>query len=152
MSPITNPDLKITLSALETTLNTSFAEHSTAWMADSHPLPPITPWEETLVEMGEFLENREYKLDGIDGYFEFVSRIGYYPYTHRVIQIHHQANLTGQQSEAYRAIKRQLGDDWSTDMTANLERLVAILCELGFDRDTSTSIHPDMNPDVQFPF
>jgi hypothetical protein len=73
----------------------------------------------------EFLHGREYTHDGIRGVFEHV---GEYPYE----KLYHNPIARGRRTPQYKAIKAQLGDDWSTDMTDLIETYCKAALELGY--------------------
>lgn len=86
----------------------------------------------TVIErVGEFLDGRRYKLDGIAGTFRATSFEAGYPYRHTVYSISHVPSAAGKKTEAYLKIRRELHDDWSTDLTDS-DRLFEIAVKLGF--------------------
>lgn len=80
-------------------------------------------------QLADYLEGKKYVLDGIEGKFKartWTTRYGY-----STIRIDHKPTEKGKRSEAYQVIKRQLGDDFDSDVTED-ERLCDIATELGF--------------------
>jgi len=47
------------------------------------------------------------------------SYVAAYPYRHRVITVHAVPTRIAKRSESYLRVKRELGDDWSTDILAS---------------------------------
>ena len=82
----------------------------------------------------EYLDNKSYTLDGISGRFQHCARtlIG----GHIAHTLHHEPDAIGKLSEEYMTIKRELKDDWSTDITQDIEHYCSIAIELGFDADS----------------
>jgi hypothetical protein len=86
----------------------------------------------TLVEeVGAFLNGRRYVMDGIAGVIRFKSYKAIYPYDRVVHSVWHEAAGEGKDSPRYQETKRELGDDWVTDLTDS-DRLFEIAAELGF--------------------
>jgi hypothetical protein len=81
----------------------------------------------------EYLHGRPYTLDGISGQFEYRSHQAIYPYPRMVARLWHTPDAAGRDTEEYRKLRRQLGDDWSTDLTDSIERFCAIALELGYN-------------------
>lgn len=86
-------------------------------------------------EVFEFLNGKTYTLDGISGSFRHEVRKAAYPYPHTYERLIHEADTEGLRSEPYLAQKRELRDDWISDLTDNVERYVAIAYELGYTED-----------------
>ncbi len=79
-------------------------------------------WQKAL----DHINGQAYVLDGIDGVIKV-------DYTRKHdTRISHEATKRGRATQAYQETKRQLGDDWSSDLT-NSERVVDIMIELGVD-------------------
>lgn len=81
-------------------------------------------------EVFEFLHGRPVTIDGVPGRLRhevFVDRFGL-----TVERLMHDATGAGRRSSAYRSLRARLGDDYSTDLTASLERYCAIAEALGF--------------------
>lgn len=70
-----------------------------------------------------FINGKAYKLDGVAGKIK-VS--GERPYT----KVEHIPSKAGMRTEAYQWLRRELKDDYVTDLTWS-ERLVDIMIELG---------------------
>jgi hypothetical protein len=79
----------------------------------------VTTYEAAL----DAINGRNYTLDGIHGTIRVDSWNG-------CVSIHHHPSKKGQGTEAYREMKRKLGDDWSTDLT-NSERFGDVAHDLG---------------------
>ena len=79
----------------------------------------------------EFLNGREYVLNGVHGTFRHEITHAIYPYAHTREALSHVPSKRGMRTNAYREIKRQLRDDWTTDLTDSLERYCTIAAELG---------------------
>jgi len=78
----------------------------------------------------EFLNGRFVTIDGVAGRLRhevFVDWLGL-----TVERLMHDATPAGRRSNSYREIRRRLGDDYSTDLTQNLERYCALTARLGF--------------------
>lgn len=80
-------------------------------------------------QLADFLQDKKYTLDGIEGIFKARTYTTFYG--HSSIRIDHKPTSKGKKSEAYQEIKRQLGDDFDSDVTED-ERLCDIATELGF--------------------
>ena len=73
------------------------------------------------------IDGKRYKLDDVDGTLHvYPSRRGYMP------SVYHEASKIGRRSKAYRTIRRELGDDYDSDITQS-ERLVDIILEIAPD-------------------
>jgi len=81
----------------------------------------------------QFLDAKPYTLNGISGHFKHEVRVARYPYRRREERLTFQPDATGQQSEEYRATRRELKDDWSTDLTDAIDTYCDIAIELGFN-------------------
>jgi hypothetical protein len=66
-------------------------------------------------------------LDGVSGTIKVSYPYRQYP---REAHVSHEPDARGKRSEAYLETKRELRDDWSTDLTHS-ERLVDIMTKLG---------------------
>lgn len=85
-----------------------------------------------LERIAEFLDGRKYTLDGIEGVVRARESIrGSYYGGGTEVRIYHEATPKGRKSEAYRQLRQQLHDDWSTELTHS-ERLIEIAEKLGF--------------------
>jgi hypothetical protein len=82
-------------------------------------------------ELFAFLHGKSYVLDGIRGVFHYETCKARVPYERIVHKLSHEPDASGRRTKQYREIKRQLGDDWSTDLTDG-ERLCDIAVELGY--------------------
>ena len=78
-------------------------------------------------EIFEFLDGREYTLDGVHGHFRY-RVLGRLTTKH---ELAHIPSDQGRESEAYLEVKRKLGDDWTTDLSNSL-RHCEIAIELGY--------------------
>lgn len=79
-----------------------------------------TQWDEAL----DFIHGKEYTLDGVHGTLAVEDgRFGR--------RVWHRASEIGRESPEYRAIRRKLGDHYSSDLTES-ERVGEIMLELGF--------------------
>lgn len=84
-------------------------------------------------ELFTFLDGKAYTLDGIHGTFRQDVWVG----LDRVSEyLRHVPSAQGKRSKAYQDTKRQLGDDWSTDLTNGL-RYVDIAIELGYSTENN---------------
>ena len=54
--------------------------------------------------------------DGIEGRIEVHEIDAVYPYAHRARYVSFQPTARGKRTEAYRRVRRELRDDWSTDL------------------------------------
>lgn len=82
----------------------------------------------------EFMDGKSYVLDGISGVFKYSKRnllSGDFGTVSLRYELVHEADEIGRQNDAYRQVRRMLGDDYVTDMTWS-ERLVDIAVELGY--------------------
>lgn len=82
-------------------------------------------------EIFDFLHGKEYILHGIHGIFEYKATFSRYlnRWEH---SLYHNPSEIGQQTEEYRKTRRKLGDDWTTDLTNNIESYCAIATKLGY--------------------
>lgn len=71
---------------------------------------------EIVKAVGEKLGGHIYKLDGISGTFRYTEYQAIYPYKHTVQKIEHIPDAAGMRTDAYQERKRQLGDDWISDL------------------------------------
>lgn len=81
----------------------------------------------TVNSIFEFLNGKEYTLNGIHGYFKHDVWVGRQRTTE---YLRHIPSKRGMATEIYKQEKRKLGDDWSTDLTNGL-RYCDIAIELG---------------------
>lgn len=77
-----------------------------------------------------FLDGKEYVLDGVDGYFKALWQ-PLYPdlMEHR---LYHIPSKKGKEGESYIGKKEEYGDDWDTDLTGAIEEYCNIAIELGY--------------------
>lgn len=75
----------------------------------------VSSWDEAL----DVIDGKRYTLDGIEGVIH-VDRSRRFD-----TRVDHHPTAKGKKTEAYLKIKRQLGDDWSTDLSSS-ERLADI--------------------------
>lgn len=78
----------------------------------------VSSWDEAL----DAIDGKEYTLDGVHGRFK-VDRSRAHD-----TRVTHEPSARGRRSEAYLETKRELRDDWSSDLT-NTERLADIASE-----------------------
>ncbi|MCU0551885.1 MAG: hypothetical protein MUC48_21305 [Leptolyngbya sp. Prado105] len=82
-----------------------------------------------MAELFEFLNGKVYVLDGIPGILQHSicrvksPRIEYRDYLYHVPDSTHPGYLQA---------KRNLGNDWSTDLTGSIETVCAIAADLGY--------------------
>ena len=69
---------------------------------------------ETLFEK---LDGKRCKVDDVMGTLKHEIHSQRYPYPATYHKLIHYPSKTGQKTEAYRQLRRQLGDDWITDLT-----------------------------------
>lgn len=82
-----------------------------------------------LNEVNRFLDGKTAVVEGVEGTFElevWIDRFGL-----QCQQLNHIPTDAGRESEAYQQIRRELGDDWSSDMTWS-PLAVEIAVDLGF--------------------
>ena len=84
--------------------------------------------------IGEKIDGQTYNLDGISGTLRYTESVAKYPYKHTVQRLDHVPDSTGKRTAAYQERKRQLGDDWISDLTQS-DRLVEIATALGITLD-----------------
>jgi hypothetical protein len=65
----------------------------------------------------EYLNGRTVTHDGIEGVLRYSKRNAIYPYAHTIHQLIHEPTEAAKETSAYQYIRRQLGDDWDTDLT-----------------------------------
>jgi hypothetical protein len=99
---------------------------------------PGSPKQES--DLFTWLHDKVFYLDGIHGTFERFNpgeRQGY-------ARLYHNPSAQGRQTDHYKIMKRELGDDWVTDLTDNIERYVATAINLGycFDEDENAPAPP----------
>ena len=95
-----------------------------------------SPWEGfTPCPLFGFLDGKEWTLDGIHGHFQHETSEARYPYRRIVERLNHVPSAKGMQSKRYKAIRRKLGDDWTTDMTNSVESYCDVATALGFTMD-----------------
>ena len=91
-------------------------------------------WRDTYPEdVWDFLDGRAYTLDGVHGKFEVSKREALYPYHHTAYSLYHRPSTKGKKSATYRKIKRDLGDDWDSDLSDQIEKFCDIARKLGFE-------------------
>lgn len=83
----------------------------------------------------EFLDAKHYILDGVSGVFHHRIWTARYPYLHKREELAHEADDEGLCSEAYRKTKRELGDDWSSDLTNAIDLYCDIAAKLGYTEE-----------------
>jgi len=84
----------------------------------------------------EFLDGRTVTLDGVHGELRYESYRAVYPYEHVRHTLVHKPSEKGQRSKAYLSQRRELGDDWQTDLTNSIERTTDLALQFGFDFET----------------
>lgn len=75
----------------------------------------VSSWNEAL----EVIDGKRYTLDGIEGVIRVDRSRRFYT------RVNHDPTAKGKKTAAYLKIKKQLGDDWSTDLSDS-ERLADI--------------------------
>lgn len=85
-----------------------------------------------MTDLFTFLDGRTYTHNGIEGTFRHVVRDAIYPYPHTVQRLVHEPTAKGKASDAYRAEKARMGDDWDTDLTDAFDTVAAIALEFGY--------------------
>lgn len=83
-------------------------------------------WDDMLDEMN----GRAYTLDGIHGTIKVERTPSALHGGLPILKVTHEPSKRGQKSDAYAKTRRQLGDDWNTDLTWS-ERLADIAVTLG---------------------
>ena len=83
-------------------------------------------------DIAEFLDGKTLVRRGIRGKFKLEIYRAIYPYEHTYTQLWHIPDEQGRQTEEYREIKRQLGDDWQTDLTNEFDAQIEAAAELGY--------------------
>ena len=81
----------------------------------------------------EFLDGRSYTLNEISGQFRHETRRAIYPYPRTIEKLTFQPDEKGQATEEYRQTRRELKDDWTTDLTDAIDTYCDIAIELGFN-------------------
>ena len=91
---------------------------------------------ETKDEIFEFLDGKEWTMDGVHGTLVYVHRQipetavfygGWWEHT-----LEHRASEEGKRSEAYQKTRRSLRDDYTTDLTDAFDTYINIAVELGY--------------------
>ena len=77
-----------------------------------------------------FLNGKAFTLDGVHGTFKHSCYVDRHGLT--VNRLDHNPSAAGKRSEAYRKVRQQLRDDWSTDLTDSIETYCKIATDLGF--------------------
>ena len=85
----------------------------------------LTPWQEQWLEH----DGKKVRLHGHAHTLKVRSYEAIYPYAHTVLHV--SAEPVNKETRYYQDIKRQLGDDWSTDVLRSLETTAAVLDQLG---------------------
>ncbi|MHA2135988.1 MAG: hypothetical protein ACW99J_19180 [Candidatus Thorarchaeota archaeon] len=84
---------------------------------------------------GETWERHDGKLVTLDGLcckIRVSSYMARYPVEQRVISVHAEPTRAAKRSEAYRRVRRELRDDWSTDiLDSDITVQAKILAQLG---------------------
>jgi len=76
-------------------------------------------------------DGRLVTLDGIRRKLRVRSYNAIYPVARRVISVHAEPFGAGKRNEAYLRVRRELGDDWSTDvLSSDIEVQSEILAQL----------------------
>jgi hypothetical protein len=70
------------------------------------------------------------KLNGHVHFLKVDTYEAIYPYAHTVLRVH--AVPVSTKTRYYKAIREQLGDDWSTDVLASEEVTVSIMQQIGW--------------------
>ena len=81
-------------------------------------------------EVFEFLHGRRVTIDGVPGVLQHEVSVDRFGLT--VERLMHNATSHGRRSTEYSRLRARLGDDYSTDLTASLERYCAIAETFGF--------------------
>ena len=66
-------------------------------------------------------------IDGLRCKLRVTSHEAIYPYPHRVLNVRAEPTRAAKRTEAYLRVKRELRDDWSTDV---LESSIELQCEI----------------------
>lgn len=78
----------------------------------------------------EFLNGKIYSYNGLDGIFQHKK---YKTKHHGTIErLYHEKTEKAKESPEYLKIKYELGDDWSSDLTNDIETVCNIALELGY--------------------
>src|SRR6185369_10976587 len=86
-----------------------------------------------------YLDGREYTLDDVHGTFE---HSGVWPRE----QLYHNPTAKGKRTKAYREKRRQLEDDWCSNLTEAIDRYCAIARELGYTEESLTTHRREATP------
>lgn len=78
----------------------------------------------TYAQALEFINGKAYKLDGVHGHIVVDTSVPHHT------KVEHVPSKAGKRSEAYQAVRRQLRDDYVTDLSWS-ERLADIMVALG---------------------
>lgn len=79
----------------------------------------------------QFLDGKYYTLDGIEG--QFCHSYWYSPALYEWFEwLYHIPTINSRKTPAYQSLRNQLGDNWDTNLTNNIERYCAIAVELGY--------------------
>ena len=86
--------------------------------------------------MFEWLNNRKCTHKGIRGTLKHTVSHAIYPYPHTVERLTHEPTPAGKRTQTYIDTKRELGDDWVTDLTTSIETYCAIAHRLGYTEES----------------
>ena len=79
-----------------------------------------------------FLNGRKSTRNGIQGVFIHEVRQARYPYLHWKEKLRWVPTAAGQKTEQYLKVRRELGDDWESDLTDCIDEYCSIAVRLGF--------------------
>lgn len=80
----------------------------------------------------DFLDGRTVTRKGIQGRFKVQVVTAKYPYPRTLTSLIWEPTAKGRATAAYQKVKRELGDDWTSDLTQDPEEFCAIAIRLGF--------------------
>lgn len=84
-------------------------------------------------EVFAFLDGRKFTHKGISGHLKHEISYGIFPYPHARERLLFYPDALGRQTPTYAETRKQLGDDWVTDFTDDIETYCSYAMELGFE-------------------
>lgn len=83
------------------------------------------------IKQFELLDGKIVTIDGVECVIKHRSSAAIYPYAHISHTLFANATEKGKESAHYKAVKKQLKDDWSTDLAEDYETRWSLICDLG---------------------